>query len=64
MLEGLIPICSSCKKVRDESGCWSELAAYVLKRAEVEFSHGICPDCAKNLYPETFGPDSDGNPEK
>jgi PAS domain S-box-containing protein len=49
-LRGLIPICASCKKVRDDKGYWSQVEVYVRDRSEAEFSHGICPDCRKRLY--------------
>lgn len=52
VLKGLIPICSSCKKIRDEQGHWNQLEAYISKNSEADFSHGICPDCKKALYPE------------
>ena len=51
-LRGLIPICASCKSIRDDKGAWSQLEAYVREHSEAEFSHGICPACAKRLYPE------------
>ena len=50
-LSGFIPICASCKKIRDDKGYWSQVEAYISKHSEVEFSHGICPDCARTLYP-------------
>jgi PAS domain S-box-containing protein len=50
VLRGLIPICASCKKVRDDKGYWSQVEVYVRDRSEAEFSHGICPDCMKKLY--------------
>jgi two-component system, cell cycle sensor histidine kinase and response regulator CckA len=49
-LRGLLPICSSCKKIRDDKGYWNQLEAYILEHSEAEFTHGICPDCMKNLY--------------
>jgi len=49
-LRGLIPICASCKKIRDDKGFWSQVEVYVRDRSEAEFSHGICPDCMKRLY--------------
>ena len=51
-LQGIIPICASCKKIRDEKGAWNQLEAYISEHSEAEFSHGICPDCAARLYPE------------
>jgi len=50
-LRGLIPICASCKKIRDDQGYWNKLEAYIESHSEAEFSHGICPDCLKKLYP-------------
>ena len=52
MLSGLLPICASCKKIRDEKGAWNELETYVRKHTQANFSHGICPDCMHRLYPE------------
>lgn len=51
-LSGFIPICASCKNIRDDKGFWNELEAYISEHSEAEFSHGICPDCAKKLYSE------------
>ena len=51
ILKGLIPICAKCKKVRDDAGYWQHIEVYVRERSEAEFSHGICPSCAKELYP-------------
>lgn len=53
-LSGLVPICASCKKIRDDSGFWTQLEAYIQNRTNAQFSHGICPDCARKLYPEVF----------
>jgi PAS domain S-box-containing protein len=50
-LKGLLPICASCKKVRDDDGYWSRLEAYLGEHSNVEFSHSICPDCMKAMYP-------------
>jgi PAS domain-containing protein len=52
LLSGMLPICASCKKVRDDDGYWNQIDTYIRDHADVEFSHGICPDCAKKLYPE------------
>jgi PAS domain-containing protein len=49
-LEDLLPICASCKKVRDDKGYWSQIDVYLRNRAAVEFTHGICPDCDARLY--------------
>ncbi len=51
-LKGIIPICSSCKKIRDDQGSWNRLELYLSERSDAEFSHGICPDCAARLYPD------------
>jgi hypothetical protein len=48
-LQGLLPICSYCKKVRDDQNYWQQVDCYVSKHSEVEFSHGICPDCYHRL---------------
>lgn len=52
ILGGLLPICASCKKIRDDKGYWNQLEDYIQKHSEAEFSHSVCPDCAKKLYPE------------
>ncbi|MCK4513990.1 MAG: hypothetical protein KAU31_01970, partial [Spirochaetaceae bacterium] len=54
ILRGLLPICSVCKKIRDDEGYWSQLETYIDAHSEAKFSHGICPDCAKKLYPDYF----------
>jgi len=51
-LSGLLPICSSCKKIRDDSGYWAQIEEYITERSDTQFSHGICPECLKKLYPE------------
>ncbi len=51
-LRGIVPICASCKKIRDDKGYWNQVEVYVRNHTEAEFSHGICPDCMKRLYPE------------
>lgn len=51
VLSGLIPICANCKKIRDDSGYWAQLEAYLQSHSEATFSHGICPECAEKLYP-------------
>lgn len=52
LLEGMLPVCSNCKKIRDEKGDWSPMEVYIHQRARVDFSHGICPDCLAKHYPE------------
>jgi PAS domain S-box-containing protein len=53
-LSGLLPICASCKKIRDDKGYWNQIESYIRDHSEAEFSHGICPDCLKKLYPELY----------
>ena len=54
-LSGLLPICSNCKKIRNDQGYWEQVEVYVRDHSEAEFSHGICPECMKELYPEFKG---------
>ena len=51
-LQGVIPICSRCKKIRDDEGAWKQMEAYISQHSEAKFSHSICPRCAEELYPE------------
>jgi hypothetical protein len=51
-LSGLLPICSACNKIRDDKGYWQLLEKYISSHSEAQFSHGICPDCAQELYPD------------
>lgn len=51
-LRGLLPICASCKSIRDDDGHWGSVEAYVAERSEVEFTHSLCPACRDRLYPE------------
>jgi PAS domain S-box-containing protein len=53
-LRGLIPICASCKKVRDDRGYWQQVEVYIRDHSEAEFSHGLCPDCVRRLYPDLY----------
>jgi len=53
-LSGFIPICASCKKIRDDEGYWRQVEEYISDRSEAEFTHGICPECARKLYPELY----------
>ncbi len=53
-LKGLVPICSGCKKIRNDEGYWQQVEEYIKEHTEADFSHGICSDCAKRLYPELF----------
>jgi CheY-like chemotaxis protein len=50
-LSGFLPICSSCKKIRDDTGYWNQIESYIRARSEAEFTHSICPNCSKTLYP-------------
>ncbi len=52
LLSGLLPICASCKKIRDDKGYWNQIESYIRDHSEVEFSHGLCPECTEKLYPE------------
>lgn len=53
-LSGLLPICASCKKIRNDKGYWEQIEEYIRNRSEADFSHGICPDCVKKLYPGLY----------
>lgn len=58
ILKGLLPMCANCKKIRDHQGDWQPVEVYLSQRSEVEFSHGICPECKTKLYPEIYGEES------
>jgi hypothetical protein len=51
-LSGLLPICANCKKVRNDQGYWQQIEEYVSEHSSADFSHGICPECARKLYPD------------
>ena len=53
-LSGLLPMCSSCKKIRDDQGYWNQVEVYISDHSEAEVSHGLCPDCAQKLYPKVY----------
>lgn len=53
-LSGLLPICSSCKKIRDDDGYWQQVEVYIGQHSEATFTHGICPTCTKTLYPDFY----------
>lgn len=57
ILQGLLPICSFCKKIRDDEGYWNQIESYISKNTDAEFSHGLCPACAEKHYPEFFRKD-------
>ena len=54
ILKGILPICANCKKIRTDIGYWEQVEVFIRDHSEVEFSHSICPDCAKKLYPEFY----------
>lgn len=54
VLDGLVPICSNCKKIRDDHGFWNLLEDYISAHSDAQFSHGICPDCIEELYPKVW----------
>ena len=58
-LRGILPICASCKKIRDDKGYWTQVETYIRDNTGTEFSHGICPDCAEKLYPEYYKKDTE-----
>ncbi len=51
-LSGLLPICASCKRIRDDQGDWQPIETYIRERSDAEFTHGLCPDCIRKLYPQ------------
>ena len=53
-LGSMLPICASCKKIRNDDGYWSQIEVYIRDHTNTEFSHGICPECAQKLYPGYF----------
>jgi hypothetical protein len=53
-LEGLLPICSSCKKIRNDKGEWERIENYISDHSKAEFTHGLCSECAHKLYPEVY----------
>ena len=73
-LSGMLPICSGCKKIRDDQGYWNRIETYISEHSDAQFSHGICPDCAKKYFPgyeasldgatpeSTTKPEGGGNP--
>ena len=52
LLKGLLPICASCKRIKDEKEQWQVLEVYLQAHSEAKFTHGLCPDCLRKLYPE------------
>jgi hypothetical protein len=53
-LSGLLPICSACNKIRNDAGSWERIETYIRDRSDADFTHSICPDCAKKLYPQFY----------
>lgn len=53
-LSGLLPICAACRRIRDKQGAWHNIESYIRNHTEADFSHGICPECRKRLYPENL----------
>lgn len=60
-LSGFLPICAACKKIRDDQGYWNQIEEYIKNHSDVQFSHGICPDCAENLYGDLLDHDAKNN---
>ena len=54
ILRGFLPICSGCKKIRDDEGTWNHIEDYIVTHSEADFSHGMCPSCTKEMYPDFF----------
>jgi len=54
ILRGLLPTCASCKKIRDDNGHWNQIEVYIKQHSEANFSHGICPECARKFYPDVY----------
>ena len=52
ILSGLLPICANCKKIRDDKGYWNQIESYILDHSDAKFTHGICPECIKELFPD------------
>ncbi|MGO9572000.1 MAG: hypothetical protein ACLP5H_31145 [Desulfomonilaceae bacterium] len=58
MLSGMLPICSSCKRIRNDQGYWQRIEEYIRDHSEADFTHSVCQDCARKLYPELYGEES------
>ena len=54
ILEGFIPICANCKKIRNTENQWEQMELYITQNSLAKFSHGVCPDCARKLYPDLY----------
>lgn len=57
LLSGFLPICANCKNIRNDEGYWQDVVTYVREHSEADFTHGICPNCIRELYPEVYGDD-------
>lgn len=55
-LKGLLPICASCKKIRDDSGYWNQIELYIMDHSDADFSHSLCPDCAEKIMKKGYYP--------
>ncbi len=60
-LSGLLPICASCKKIRDDRGYWNQIESYIREHSEADFTHSLCPECVEKMYPHLSG-DPDKTP--
>ncbi len=64
VMEGFLPICAACKRIRNETGAYENIEDYVSRHSEAQFTHGLCPKCAKRLYPDFLsGKEGDDQPE-
>jgi hypothetical protein len=63
-LQGILPICSHCKQIRDDKGSWKEMEGYIQAHSEARFSHSVCPDCAKEHYPEHYESNNPGEKQE
>jgi K+-sensing histidine kinase KdpD len=54
ILRGFLPICASCKKIRDDNGYWTQIEGYIKEHSEASFTHSVCPECARKLYPDYY----------
>ena len=57
-LRGIVPICASCKSIRNDHGYWEQIETYIAEHSQAVFTHGLCPHCATRLYPDLYGKDS------
>lgn len=62
ILRGLLPICSYCKKIRDDKGYWKQIEVYIAANSQADFSHGLCPECGIEHYPDIFQKQHTGTP--